>query len=68
MTNKMQNALNHIKTSADVDDWAVEEVERVFSAVDEIKTEISTFCVDHFYSSDMYAKHMIEIIDKYIGG
>ena len=40
MTERMENALNHIKTSVDVDPWAVEEVERVFNAVDDIKAEI----------------------------
>ena len=40
MTDKMTNALNHIKTSVDVDPWAVEEVERVFNAIEDIKAEI----------------------------
>lgn len=34
MTERMENALNHIKTSVDVDPWAVEEVERVFRMID----------------------------------
>lgn len=40
MTDRMINALNHIKTSADVDPWAAEEVERVFKAIGDIKKEI----------------------------
>ena len=35
MTEIMENALNHIKTSVDVDPWAVQEVEKVFKAVDD---------------------------------
>lgn len=35
MTERMENALNHIKTSVDVDPWAVEEVERVFKAYEQ---------------------------------
>lgn len=35
MTERMENALNHIKTSVDVDPWAMEEVERVFNACDD---------------------------------
>ena len=37
MTEKMENALRHIKSSLDVDLWAVEEVERIFRAVDDIR-------------------------------
>ena len=37
MTERMENALNHIKTSIDVDPWAVEEVERVFKAYEQTK-------------------------------
>ena len=37
MTKRMENALNHIKTSVDVDPWAVEEVERVFKVVEELE-------------------------------
>lgn len=35
MTERMENALRHIKTSVDVDPWAVEEVERVFKAYEQ---------------------------------
>ena len=40
MTERMENALNHIKTAVDVDEWAVKEVQRVFNALDDIKAEI----------------------------
>ena len=42
MTERMENALRHIKSSLDVDPWAVEEVQRVFKAVDDIKAEIDS--------------------------
>ena len=37
MTDIMQNALNHLKTAVDVDPWAIEEVERVFTEYDKRK-------------------------------
>ena len=40
MTERMENALNHIKTSVDVDPWAVEVVEKMFEGVDDAITEI----------------------------
>ena len=40
MTERMENALNHIKTSVDVDPWAMEEVERVFKGIDDAIVEI----------------------------
>ena len=42
MTERMENALNHIKTSADVDPWAMEEVERVFNMQDALFTIVKT--------------------------
>lgn len=41
MTERMKNALRHIKTSVNVDPWAIEEIERVFKAIDDIKAELS---------------------------
>ncbi len=41
MTEKMTNALNHIKSAVDVDPWAVEEVEQVFKAVDRVSMSLS---------------------------
>ena len=35
MTERMENALRHIKTSVDVDPWAVEVVEKVFKAYEQ---------------------------------
>ena len=40
MTERMENALRHIKTSVDVDPWAIEEVERVFKGIDDAIAEI----------------------------
>ena len=40
MTERMENALNHIKTSVDVDPWAMEEVERVFKGIEDAIVEI----------------------------
>lgn len=42
MTERMENALNHIKTSVDVDPWAVEEVERVFKTYEQTQDAIPT--------------------------
>ena len=39
MTERMENALRHIKTSVDVDPWAVEEVERVFKAYEQTQPQ-----------------------------
>ena len=36
-TERMENALNHIRTAVDVDEWAVKEVERVFENYDEMR-------------------------------
>lgn len=35
MTSKMQSCVDHIKTSCDVDPWAMELVEQVFEEYDE---------------------------------
>ena len=43
MTERMENALRHIKTSVDVDPWAVEEVERVFKAYEQTQPLIEQF-------------------------
>ena len=40
MTERMTNALNHIKTSVDVDPWAVKEAQKVFDTLDDLKAEI----------------------------
>ena len=68
MTERMENALNHIKTSVDVDTWAMEEVERVFNAVDDIKAEIQYEADNNANACDMKSYyHCLQIIDKYIG-
>ena len=43
MTERMENALNHIKTSVDVDPWAIEVVEKVFRGVDDAVEEIENY-------------------------
>lgn len=77
MTDKMQNALNHIKTAVDVDEWAVDEVERVFNAIEDIKRDIKKYEADCLLLEDrpicqncndtMFGS-IYEIIDYHIGG
>ena len=52
MTERMENALNHIKTSVDVDPWAMEEVERVFKVLEDIKAEIDQKQYDFMSDKD----------------
>lgn len=74
MTDKMQNALNHIKTAVDVDPWAVDEIEQVFEAVDHIKETIEERirkCEEFkdlpLYSNGMVAyKDVLVIINYYL--
>ena len=75
MTERMENTLRHIKTSVDVDPWAVDEVERVFKAVEDIKTEIEKpLREERFFDTDtakaqaIALKWCLEIIDKHISG
>lgn len=69
MTERMENTINHIKTAVDVDPWAIEEVERVFRAIDEIKEDIRN-TVEIEMPEDMKwaigLRHSIKIIDKHI--
>ena len=64
MTERMENALNHIKTSVDVDPWAMEEVERVFKGIDDAIAEIRT---NQWYIGVASANVLIEIIHKHTG-
>ena len=67
MTLRMENALNHIKTSVDVNPWAVEEIERVFKAIDDIKAEIRKL---EWYGDDAFwdgVNAVSDIIDNHIG-
>ena len=41
MTDKMQNALRHIETSVDVDEWAMVTVKECFEKLDKIEQIIS---------------------------
>ena len=78
MTEKMENTLNHIKTSVDVDPWAVKEVERVFKVFEDIRQEIE-HVIDNTYDSTDYDTSLyngaykdglyeaLDIIDKHIG-
>lgn len=67
MTERMENALNHIKTSVDVDPWAMEEVERVFKAIDDIKAEIEQIAKEESdeikWSRGLH--YALKIIDKH---
>lgn len=64
MTERMENALNHIKTSVDVDPWAMEEVERVFKGIDDAIAEIR---IKQWYIGVPSAKIVIDIIQKHTG-
>ena len=66
MTEKMENALNHIKTSVDVDPWAMEEVERVFKVLDDIRQEIIE-CVPWNTEEKAMKLAILGVIDKHIG-
>lgn len=39
MTERMQNALRHIETSCDVDQWAIDTVREVFEEYSKMKEE-----------------------------
>ena len=75
MTEKMETALRHIKSSLDVDPWAVEEVERIFMAVDDIKAEIEDErkcvkkSVGNFRAENVVdvIDYIVSIIDRHIG-
>ena len=68
MTEKMENALNHIKTSVDVDPWAMEEVERVFKMFDDIRQEIYQKACSNYGSGFGHGLNVaLKIIDKHIG-
>ena len=70
MTERMENALNHIKTSVDVDPWAVEEVERVFKGIDDAIAEIEQIVKEEKSEDSSWAcglKHSIGIIRKHTG-
>lgn len=41
MTDKMENALRHIETAADVDDWAMKICRNAFQAWDSIKEQVT---------------------------
>ena len=43
MTDKMQNALRHIETAVDVDEWAMYTVKECFEKLDKIEQIISNF-------------------------
>lgn len=73
MTERMENALNHIKTSVDVDPWAMEEVERVFKGIVDAIAEIDTK-IEGGNHSDEYIdgyedglEDALEIIRKHTG-
>lgn len=71
MTERMENALNHIKTSVDVDPWAMEEVERVFKVLDDIKTEIQAyFTVKNNFKHLSYdvERDVLDIINRHMKG
>ena len=71
MTERMENALNHIKTAVDVDPWAVEEVERVFEVFDDIKTEIQAyFMVKNNFKHLSYdvERDVLDIINRHMKG
>ena len=68
MTERMENTLRHIKTSVDVDPWAVDEVERVFKAVEDIKTEIDNHIelmidIQDHMAQAIRPEKVLEIID-----
>ena len=69
MTERMENTINHIKTAVDVDPWAIEEVERVFRAIDEIKEDIRNTVETEMPEDMKWAiglRHSIKIIDTHI--
>ena len=69
MTERMENALNHIKTSVDVDPWAMEEVERVFKMLDDVKTEINQSIEDSWCEEKTEGlEEALDIIDKHMKG
>ena len=73
MTERMENTLRHIKTSVDVDPWAVEEVERVFKGIDDAIVEIKSY--KSKYNNQEYGQSyaikavndVVDIIDRHIG-
>ena len=71
MTERMENALNHIKSSVDVDPWAMEEVERVFKVFDDIKTEIRAYFTakdKHKHLTFDVEQDIMEIINRHMKG
>lgn len=71
MTEKMTNTLNHIKSSVDVDPWAMEEVERVFKVLDDIKTEISAYFTakeKHKHLTFDVEHDILDIINRHMKG
>ena len=68
MTERMEIALNHIKTSVDVDPWAMEEVERVFKGIEDAITEIRSKATVRLGTKKYIALSEVEqIITKYTG-
>ena len=71
MTERMENALRHISSSLDVDPWAVEEVERIFMAVDDIKAELKEMADSYNWHYDAPRRDTLQyailVIDKHIG-
>lgn len=65
MTERMENALNHIKTSVDVDSWAMEEVERVFKGIVDAIAEIRK--KQWYLADEERVDIVIDIIRKHTG-
>ena len=67
MTERMENALNHLKTAIDVDPWAVEVVEKAFKAwetvIDQLDEEIESHSrYETYFTVELYTevRDMIE--------
>lgn len=65
MTERMENALNHIKTSVDVDPWAMEEVERVFKGIVDAIAEIRK--KQWYLADEERVDIVIDIIKRHTG-
>ena len=68
MTERMELALNHIRSSLDVDPWAVEVVEKVFKGVDDAIAEIEQIVKEEKPEDSSWAcglKYSIGVIRKH---